>query len=180
MPRLPYVPSDLVEPREIVDAVRARRGGKLTNLDRLLLHSPALTAGWNAFLGAVRTRLSLSPSVRELAICAVAVLNGADYELFHHSPEFLKAGGSQAQLDALQDVEAACANTELFDPAERAVLRLSLEMTRSVTVEDETFGAAVKALGTTQAVVELVAAIATYNMVSRFLVALDVRPEAAH
>src|SRR5437773_12509747 len=114
MPRIPYVPIDLAEPREIVDAVRARRGGKLLLLDRLLLHSPQLASGWNTFLGAVRTRLSLSPRLRELAICSVAVLNGAEYEFFHHAPEFLKAGGTQAQVDAMRDVESAAGNVKLF------------------------------------------------------------------
>lgn len=178
MPRVPYVPIDLAEPRDIVEAVRKRRGGKLSNLDRLLLHSPELASGWNTFLGAVRNRLSLSPRLREIAMCSVAVLNGADYEFFHHAPEFIKAGGSQEQVDALRDVEAAAKNTELFDDAERAALSLSLEMTRAVKVEDDTFAKAANALGSTASVIELIAVIAVYNMVSRFLVALDVQPES--
>jgi len=178
MPRVPYVPIDLAEPREIVEAMRARRGGKVSHLDRLLLHSPQLAAGWNTFLGAVRTRLSLSPRLRELAMCSVAVLNGAEYEFFHHAPEFLKAGGSQAQVDAIRDVETAARNVKLFDDAERAALSLSLEMTRAVAVRDDTFARIVEALGDTQSVIELIAVIATYNMVSRFLVALDVQPES--
>ena len=178
MPRLPYVPIDLAEPRAIVEAVRKRRGGKLSNLDRLLLHSPELASGWNTFLGAVRNRLSLSPRLREIAMCSVAVLNGAEYEFFHHAPEFVKAGGSQAQVDALRDVEAAAKNTKLFDDAERAALSLSLEMTRAVKVKDDTFAKAANALGSTASVIELIAVIAVYNMVSRFLVALDVQPES--
>jgi alkylhydroperoxidase family enzyme len=177
MPRIPYVPIDLAEPKDLVDAIRARRGGALSHLDRLLLHSPHLASGWNTFLGAVRTRLSLSAKLREIAMCSVAVLNGAEYEFFHHAPELLKAGGTQAQVDAMRDVEAAATNTQLFDDTERAALRVSLEMTRSIAVKDETFTHAVKALGNTQAVIELIATIAAYNMVSRFLVALDVGPE---
>ena len=109
----------------------------------------------------------------------MAILNGAEYEFFHHAPEFLKAGGSQAQVDAMRDVEAASTNLQLFDDAERAALCLSFEMTRSVTVKNETFALVVKALGNAQTVIELVATIAAYNMVSRFLVALDVEPEAS-
>lgn len=44
MSAIPYVPSDLSEPAAIVDAIRARRGGGLLNLDRMLLHSPPLLA----------------------------------------------------------------------------------------------------------------------------------------
>jgi hypothetical protein len=80
--RIPFVPLDLTEPKEIVDAVRARRGGKLLELDRLLLHSPTFTQGCNAHLKAVRTQLTVPANLRELAICTVAVLNGAEYEFF--------------------------------------------------------------------------------------------------
>lgn len=174
MSRVPYVPADLAEPRDIVDAVRARRGGVLRNLDRLLLHSPELTRGWNTYLSAVRTRLHLDPRVRELSICAVAVLNQAEYEFFHHAPELLKAGGSQAQLEALRDVDAALNDAAHFDERERAVLALTVEMTRNVKVSDATFARARQHLGGVQSLVELIATIATYNMVSRFLVALEV------
>ena len=173
MPRIPYVPADIAEPREIVDAIRARRGGTLLDLDRMLLNSPALAAGWNTYLGAVRNQLSLSPKLRELAICGVAILNRAEYEFRQHSPHFLKGGGTPAQLEALREFERASSST-LFDASERAVIRLTIEMTRNVEVRDETFAAAAKVLGSEQAMVELVATIATYNMVSRFLVALDI------
>ena len=177
MPRIPYVPADASEPKEVVDAVRKRRGGELLLLDRMLLHSPPLAAGWNAYLGAVRTQLSIPPKARELAICGVAALNGAEFEYVHHVPHLLKAGGTQAQADALRDVASAVKSAGLFDEADRAVLRLALEMTRDVKVRDDTFAAARRALASTQQVVELVATIAAYNMVSRFLVALGVEPE---
>ena len=45
---IPYVPRDVAEPRALVDAIRARRGGALLNLDRMLLHSPPFAAGWSA------------------------------------------------------------------------------------------------------------------------------------
>jgi alkylhydroperoxidase family enzyme len=176
MPRVPFVSEDIAEPKEIVDAVRKRRGGKLLALDRLLLHSPPLAAGWNAYLGAVRTQLSLPAKLRELAIVGVASLNKADYEYAAHVPYLLQGGGTQAQADALRDLPASAANASLFDDSERAVLRLTLEMTRDVSVTDATFAVASRALGGTQKVVELVATIAAYNMVSRFLVALDLHP----
>jgi phosphoribosyl-AMP cyclohydrolase len=40
----------------------------------------------NSFLGALRTKTSLSTAVRETAICRVAVLNKAWYEWESHSP----------------------------------------------------------------------------------------------
>src|SRR5437879_4042289 len=97
---IPCQPKDIGEPRALVEAIRARRGGTLLNLDRMLLHSPVLAEGWNGLLRAVRTELEIPAKLRELAICVVAVLNGADYEYHHHSPLFLEAGGTAAQLHA--------------------------------------------------------------------------------
>jgi AhpD family alkylhydroperoxidase len=176
MPRLPYLPADLAEPAELVAAVRARRGGALLHLDRMLLHSPALARGWNGFLREVRGGLSLDPRLRELVICAVALLNDAPYELHHHAPEWLAAGGTRDQLAALERTGAVCWDEPLFDAREQAALRLAAELTRAVAVSDETL-AEVRALLGDRETVELVGVVATYNMVSRFLVALGVEPE---
>jgi alkylhydroperoxidase family enzyme len=175
--RIPQVPDAQLGPLEVVDAIRKRRGGTLLNLDRMLLNSPAFAVGWNGFLGAVRNALSLDARLRELAICAVAVLNRAEYELLQHAPEYLAAGGTQAQLDALADYDAALHNAALFTEPERAVLQLTYEMTRNVQVSNACFERVQKALGPLQAQVELVGVIAAYNMVSRFLEALQVQPE---
>ncbi|MCL4743979.1 MAG: carboxymuconolactone decarboxylase family protein [Burkholderiaceae bacterium] len=176
MPRIAYVPMDLAEPAEIVAAVRERRGGQFINLDRLLLHSPSLAAGWNAYLGAVRGALELDPKLRELAMCVVAVINGAEYEFVHHAPVFVAAGGSDEQVRAMRDPDSAARDASLFDDAQRATIALSIEMTRNVEVRDETFERVRRSLNERHTV-ELVATIAAYNMVSRFLVALGVEPE---
>ena len=83
---IPYQPQDIKEPKEIVDAVRARRGGTLMNLDRMLLNSPALTRGWNSMLKEIRQNLSLNDKHKEIGMCGVAILNRAEYEFFHHAP----------------------------------------------------------------------------------------------
>ena len=178
MPRIPYTPADIQEPEDLVDAIRRRRGGRLLDLDRMLLHSPPYARGWNALLGAVRGELSLPARLRELAICAVAALTGAEYEFHHHAPVFLQAGGTPGQLEALRAIDGAAPDAALFDEAERAVLRYTFEMTRHAAVSDATFAAAARALGERH-VLELTAVVATYNMVARFLVALQILPEDA-
>ena len=173
MPRIPYRDENDPLIGDLVDSIKARRKGKLINLDRMLLHSPPFAQGWNALLGAVRRSLEISPRVRELAICDVARLNDAPYEWYQHAPEFLAAGGPQSQLDALDDVDAASRDAVRFDEAERAALQLTIEMTRGVQVSDATLARARAAFGDRR-LTELVGTIATYNMVSRFLVALGV------
>lgn len=177
MARIPYREQDLAQPADIVQAIRTRRCGTLLNLDRMLLHSPAFARGWNAFLGPVRGELELAPQLRELAMCAVAVLNGAEYEFHHHAPEFLRAGGTREQVDALRTLNGKELPLAAFDETGQAALRLAVEMTREVRVSDATFALVRAALRNDQLVVELVGVIAAYNMVSRFLVALDIEAE---
>ncbi len=174
MPVIPYLPEDIQNPPELVTAIRSRRGGKLLNLDRMLLYSPPFAAGWNDFLGRVRNNLTLENKLAELAICSVAILNGADYELTQHAPEFLLAGGTEEQLAALTDIDQPSFQTSLFDRAEQLVIQLTIEMTRSVNVSPATMDAVKQQLDNDQQLVELIGVIAAYNMVSRYLVALGI------
>lgn len=176
MPRIPYVPEDISEPANVVDAIRKRRGGRLINLDRQLLHSPIMAGGWNVYMGAIRTNLIVAPQLREIAMCVVAILNGAEYEFHHHAPELLKEGGTPAQVAALRDPDSALNSKGIFDEQGIACIALTIEMTRNIKVSDATFTAMRRHLSD-QTMVELVMVIAAYNMVSRFLVALDIQPE---
>jgi alkylhydroperoxidase family enzyme len=173
---VPYQPLDLAEPAELVSAIRQRRGGQLINLDRMLLHSAPFARGWNAFLGEVRNNLALDPQLRELAMCGVAVLNKAEYEFLHHAPVFIQAGGNQLQVDALRTIGQLPIPDGLFSETQVDVIELIIQMTCSVNVNQTLVAKLQVTLGNTQ-LVELVGVIATYNMVSRFLVALQVTPE---
>ena len=172
------------QPTDLVDAIKARRGGDLINLDKALLWSEPLARGWNVYLKAVRTELPTSRMLRELAICTVAKLTGAAYEYHHHAPDFLAAGGTQAQLDGLDVFTTAFVQpnstvVQVFTAQtaiELIVMQYAAEMTINVKVKDTTFAAVQQRFNTTQ-IVELTSAIATYNMVARFLVALGVSPE---
>ena len=186
-----WTPEQKPQPADLVDAVFARRGGKLLNLDRALLWSEPVARGWNHFLGAVRTRMALDARVRELAICTVALVTGADYEYGHHAPEYLQSGGAQADLDALRDWLSVAEDPDRRDGAlerlrssamgELAVLsvRFAEQVTRHARASEELVAALRQHLDPT-AIVELTTAIAAYNMVARVLLALDVQPETPH
>ncbi len=179
--RLPdWTPERKAQPQDLVDAILARRGGTLLNLDKALLWSEPLARGWNTYLKAVRTELPTSRKLRELGICTVALLTGAHYEYHHHAPDFLAAGGTQAQLDALNTFVQANPRGIPADPSlgevDKLVIRYAAQMTLDVKVSDEVFDALRGHFDETQ-IVELTSAIATYNMVARFLVALGITPE---
>jgi len=179
--RIPdWTPHQKPQPSELVEAILARRGGKLINLDKALLWSEPIARAWNVYLKAVRTGLPTSRKLRELGICTVALLTGADYEYHHHAPDFLAAGGSQAELDALRasldaDPRAIAANTVLGE-LEKIIIQYAVQMTLDVKVSDGLFAQVRMHFDPTQ-IVELTTAIATYNMVARILVALQIRPE---
>lgn len=186
--RLPYVPNPPTpatdEDAAIIQRIQARRAPRdLTALDLALLHAPPVADGWNAFLGAVRTRTTLPADLRELAISRVAVVNRAWYEWMHHAPLAAAAGVPQAALDALKTETGPLRLADYGSGGEGdktgglseqqwAVVVLADEMTRNVEVADETF-AKVKELFGEKGTVEIVATVACYNCVSRFLVALD-------
>ena len=126
----------------------------------------------------MRTGLGASRSLRELGICTVALITGAHYEYHHHAPDYLAAGGTQASLDALQGFVQAggSAPPQGLAGDEALVACYAAQMTRYVKVDDALFAQMQERFDTTE-LVEITAAIATYNMVARFLVALGVTPE---
>ncbi len=89
--------------------------------------------GWNALLGAIRRDLELSPGLRELAMCVVAVLNGAEYEWSQHAPLFVQAGGGPMHSSprCATRLDPRCGPTASSTTPERAALALIVEMTRS-------------------------------------------------
>ena len=177
--RIPeWTPEAKRQPHDLVQAILERRGGALLNLDRALLWSEPLARGWNTYLKNVRTGLGASRRLRELGICTVALLAGAHYEYHHHAPDFLAAGGTQAELDALQAFvqSPSGAMPPGLDADPALVVRYAAQMTHDVKVEDALFAQLRQRFDTTE-LVEITAAIATYNMVARFLVALGVTPE---
>ena len=111
----------------------------------------------------------------------MALLTGAHYEYHHHAPDYLKAGGTQSELDALQKAVQANPSDGVtdsrFDEMSQWVVQYAAQMTQRVKVEDALFKKLQARLSTTE-ILELTTAIATYNMVARILVALEITPEA--
>jgi AhpD family alkylhydroperoxidase len=173
MAHIPYADLSAEPVRALVDRIKAERGSVL-HIYQMLLHSPPLAEGWLGYLTAVRQQLDLPGDLRELVIMRVAQLNGAPYEAQQHAPIALKEGITQAQLDALDGWQDSSA----FSPLERAALALCDTMTRQIQVDAATLQAVKVHLGERQTV-ELVATIAAYNMVSRFLEALQIHASDA-
>lgn len=76
---------------------------------------------------------------------------------------------SEAKIEAVK----ALALSDVFEPREMLVLELTDAMTTSIVVPDALFARLEQAYDAT-GLVEIVATVAAYNMVSRFLVALNI------
>ena len=148
--------------------IRAERGG-IPLLYQVLLNSAPLADGWEKLLTAIRNRSSVPADLREMVILRVAVLNRAPFEFEAHLQVAREVGVGEAKIEAIREGDMG----EVFSPLEGAVLALTDAMTRQVQVPDEVF-APVRSHLDDRAVVELVATIAAYNMVARFLEALRI------
>jgi alkylhydroperoxidase family enzyme len=168
--RVPLIDEkDHPELAEVVEKFRAGRRGKLINIYRLLLNSPALAESWFGHSNAVRWKTTLPGRLREIVIIRVGHLTGAGYVLRQHVPALALADGvSVDECAALADWRASTS----FDARERAALAYADAMTRDIRVPHEVFEEVKRHFDTRQ-VVELTVLIASYNMNARVLEALQ-------
>jgi 4-carboxymuconolactone decarboxylase len=158
---------------DLIAKIRRARGGRLLNIYCMMLHSPALAGGWFELNQAVRYQTEVDGQSRELAVMRVAILNGVDYILRAHSPNYaLKEGLTSAQVDTLADWSSSA----LFSHKQRALLAYVDAMTRDIEVPDAVFVELRNHYNERQTV-ELTMLIGAYNMHTRVLKALQIDPE---
>ena len=174
--KLPYAPKEPADPtpenEAIYERIKERRKPRpLIPLDLAMLHNPHIADGFSTLMGAIRTKSSLGQEHMEIAICYVAVLNQATYEWTAHAPLALKAGVKREVLEAV--LKGDVKNTSVLTEAEIDVLEFTHQSTKNIKIDDALMEK-LKGRYTDQQVVELTMTVCSYNMVSRFLVALDV------
>jgi len=167
--RVPLVePGTRAELADIEARILAERG-RVSLLYQVLLNSAPIAAGWERMLTAVRNQTDVPADLRELMILRVAVLNGATFEFEAHVPHAERAGVGPDKIAAVREAAVPA----VFTPLEQLVLELTDAMTRDIVVPDALM-ARLQQHFDPKGVVELVATVAAYNMVSRLLVALNV------
>ncbi|KAJ7262288.1 Alpha/Beta hydrolase protein [Mycena haematopus] len=166
----------------IADRIRERRGARgLTVLDQVLLHVPPVADGWNSLMGAIRTKGSLPGDIRELMILRVAARNHAAFEWIHHEHVGRTEGLNTVQLWAIRETRCL-PPASVLSPLQAAALAFADHSTVSVRVPADVTSALQEQLKPVAAhnidvddlLVEAASVVASYNMVSRFLVSLDV------
>ncbi|KAF8584435.1 hypothetical protein K439DRAFT_1660771 [Ramaria rubella] len=174
MSRVPYV-YPATGTSEIGDKIRKRRGGGLNPLDGVFLNAPEVAGGYNEFIGAVRGRMSLPDDLREALALRVMALNKGAFEWKIHLPLARQAGITTAQLRAIHDTSKISKATENKDytPLLAAAMDFCDASTCSIKVPQDVFDR-LKSHMNDQQVVEVTATVGAFNMISRFIVALNV------
>jgi 4-carboxymuconolactone decarboxylase len=177
MARVPLIDEkDHPEFAELVEKFRSGRRGRLINVYRMLLNSPALAESWFNHSNAVRWKTALDGRLREIIIIRLAHLTGSQYVLRQHVPALALADGvSPSECDALADWRTS----QFFSAGERAALAYADVMTREIVVPDEVFAEVARHFDHRR-IVELTVLIGSYNMNARVLQALelDLEPPA--
>ena len=165
--------ADHPELADSIAKIKGARGGRLINVYRLMLHSPALANAWFEFNQAVRYGTEIDGQCREIAVIRVALLNNVEYIQRAHGPAYaLKEGLTPEQVTAIGDWHPS----KLFNHKQRALLAYTDAMTREVDVPDSVIAELRQHFSERQEV-ELTMLIGAYNMLTRFLQALKVDPE---
>lgn len=158
--------------RAIVQRVLDRRHPDgLWKLDRALLHSPQTTDGFNAFVGAIRNKTSLPADLRETAFLRVAALCNCWYEWDIHSPIVRSAGISE---EGLQSILKGDLESGWLTEQQKAVIEYADAVTSQGCIVSDAHVEKLKEFLDEKQVVEMTACIAGFNLVSRFITALDV------
>lgn len=160
--RLPVPPREAMSEaqRAAADAIIAGPRKAIFGPFVPLLQSPQIMERIGKAGEALRFDGTLADRVRELAICAVARHTSNQFEWQTHAPNAVRAGVSQAAVDAL----AVGRRPKGLAADEEAMLDFVSELMQHHGVSDETYDATVKAFGAT-GVVELTALVGYFVMV---------------
>lgn len=141
------------------------------NLTRLMVHSPNAARASRAGAMFIRHGSKLDPRLREMAIIQVGYLERSVYEYAHHLKIGLDFGVSEADIRAIADDTAGKPTT--LDALTKAVLKATRELTRDISLSDETFAVLRQHLDN-ERLIDLFFAICSYCATVRMLAALKI------
>jgi len=124
--------------RDVLESVAALGLDRFMNQFAALAHHPPLMKGFHGLMRAYYQDSVVEGKYIELAILMVSRLNRCHYCVVHHTPPALRYGITAEQLQAIDD--SSWQECNLFDPAERAVLRFAEQMSvRKGRIDDSLF-----------------------------------------
>ena len=179
MARIPYVdprnaPDDVQTIIKRLERTAVSQFGRpfVLNVMRAVAHAPVLLRRVSSLGNAMLNDLSLDPQLRELAVLQLFRVNRCEYGFQQHVALAKGVGLNDKHIANV----GAYRSYPYYSEVERVVLEYAEAVTKDLTVSDELF-ARVRAHFTDQQLVELTMVIAYWNMMSRFLIPLQVEVE---
>jgi 4-carboxymuconolactone decarboxylase len=173
-PRLPPVDPEPLAGSDLADvlAKTAVRDGEPLNIFRALAHQPTLLKRFNALGGAFLAHGLLPAREREIVILRVGWNCRSVYEFGQHTLFGRDAGLGDEEIASLATTRAAGP----WSADDEALIALADEICADDCAGDSTF-AALRRRWSDAELVELVALVGFYRMVSGFLNTMGVEPE---
>jgi alkylhydroperoxidase family enzyme len=137
---------------------------------RMLANHPDLVKHVYGLLVMLSSRNKLPTRLRELVIMRLAWRAGSDYAWFQHYRISTQAGVTPEEIVAVRDWR----KSELFGPAERAVLAAADDTTERGKISDAVWAECARELKEPAQLVELVVAIGNWTMFAQLLNSLEV------
>ena len=137
---------------------------------RVLLHHPPVAKAVFGLLSTLLFNSKLDLRLRELVIMRIGWVTGSVYEWTQHWRVAKALGVDEADLLAVREWRSA----DRFGDAERAVLAATDETLATGTISPETWKACEANVGGREDLLELVAAIGTWRMISSLLRSLEI------
>ena len=150
--------------KRVHDQIIAGRRGRFGGPFQLLIRAPEICEHAAKLGEHLRWGTSLSDRLSELAIITTARFWRAQYEWYAHAPLAEEAGVPAAAIEAIR-----IGGTPVFAAKDEAlVYRICNEIFRTQRLSDESFNAAVTALGE-QGLVEVIGIIGYYTLIGNTL-----------
>jgi 4-carboxymuconolactone decarboxylase len=166
----PIPPADYTpEQKRLADAIGGARGGSVGGPFALWLHVPEIAERANNLSERLRANSKLERRLYELMVLAVTRVWSAAYPFAAHAPQGVKAGLSQASVDAIAD-----RRTPTFErDDERIVFDTVTELAQTRALSQASYDRALALLGT-ERLIELITDAGFYTMISMMVNAFDV------
>jgi len=137
-----YPSLDNLSPR-LAEELRRRTAPDRGNVWKMLMWSPDIAERFIDFNDAVRYKISLSDSLRELIILRVGHLCEAAYEIHHHT-RISREIGMREELIAAPKVGASALG---LDATQRLALSLTDDLVKERRASDDNLAQAIKVFG---------------------------------
>lgn len=142
MARHAYPPLDNLSPR-LAEEIRKRVAPDRGNVWKMLMWSPTMAEALIDFNDAVRYKISLSDSLRQLVILRVGHLCEADYAIHQHNRISREIGMSE-ELIAAPEIGASAPG---LDETQRLALCLTDDLVKDLKASDRNLAEAIKVFG---------------------------------